>query len=238
MEAPAARPRAHLPTPALEMEAVAHRFAGPWVLRSCSLRLEPGEAVALLGANGSGKTTLLRIAATLLRARRGAVRVCGHDLRESPAKARGCLGLIGYAPALYEDLTAEENLRFAERMRGREPEGSVLREALEEVDLGAAARRRVRELSTGVRRRLALARVILAPPALLLLDEPYAALDAEAADLVNRVIRRLIQRGCAVLAATHDPERAQGVLRRAVHLECGVLVPQREEARVRAAALS
>jgi heme exporter protein A len=223
--------RAAPPAP-LELRGVAHRFASGWVLRSCDLRIEAGEAVALLGANGSGKTTLLRIAATLLRPRRGEGSVCGHDLRTRPAGARAHLGFMGYAPALYEDLTAEENLRFAEQMRGRRPASGALRAALAEVALAPWADARVREFSTGMRRRLGLARILLAPPSLLLLDEPYAALDAEAAQLVNRVVGRLLERGCAVLAATHDLERAQGVLSRVVRLERGVLFEQRpEEAR-------
>lgn len=207
----------------LELDGVAHCFGSRWVLRGCSLRLAPGEAAALVGGNGTGKTTLLRIAATLLRPRRGGGRVLGRDLVREPQSVREHVGMIGYSAALYEDLSALENLRFAVRMRGRRPAEAELHRVLDEVGLARHRDARVRGFSSGMRRRVALARVLLDPPALLLLDEPYAALDNEGVERVNNVVRRIRAAGGAVLAATHDLPRASGVMERVIRLERGRL---------------
>jgi heme exporter protein A len=207
----------------LELRDIAHRFAGRWVLRRCSLEIRPGEAVALVGGNGAGKTTLIRIIATLLRPTRGTGRVLGADIIEDPMAVRERIGMMGFAPALYEDLTARENLSFACRMRGDRPDATKIELALDDVGLSPHADLRVRGFSSGMRRRVALARVLLYSPELLLLDEPYAALDEEGASLINRVITQVNERGGAVLAATHDLPRAAEVMHRVVRLDAGVL---------------
>jgi heme exporter protein A len=209
--------------PALTVAGVAHRFAGRWVLRGCDLEIRRGEAVALLGGNGAGKTTLLRVISTLLRPTRGSVRVLGHDLATDAAGIRGRIGVMSFNPALYEDLTAAENLRFACRMRGEKADNARIARVLDEVGLARHADVRVRGYSSGMRRRVALARVLLHTPELLLLDEPYAALDDEGAERINDVIQAVIGRGGAVLAATHDLPRAAAVMHRVLRLEAGLL---------------
>jgi heme exporter protein A len=211
------------PAHVLELDGIAHRFGSRWVLRGCSLRLERGDVVAVVGGNGTGKTTLLRIIATLLRPTRGGARVLGHDLRTDPGTVRELVGLMGYSAALYEDLTAAENLRFAEQMRGRRSDPSTVARTLDEVGLLTHGDSRVRDFSTGMRRRVALARILLAPPALFLIDEPYSALDEEGIELVNSVIRQTKARGGAVLMATHDLSRAAGVVDRTVRLRSGTI---------------
>jgi heme exporter protein A len=214
--------------PALELDGIAHRFGSRWVLRGCQIQILPGEAVALVGGNGTGKTTLLRVAATLLRPTRGEGRVLGHDLRRDAAGARGHIGMMGFSAGLYEDLTAVENLSFAVRMRGESARAAPIRQVLDEVGLARHADARVRGYSSGMRRRLALARVLLHSPRLLLLDEPYAALDDEGVERINDVIRRVVGEGGAVLAATHDLPRASQVMERTVRIEAGTLHEVRE----------
>jgi heme exporter protein A len=210
-------------TPALELDGIAHRFGSRWILRGCAMRIMPGEAVALIGGNGAGKTTLLRVAATLLRPTRGEAKVLGHDIRRSAAQVREHIGMMGYSAGLYEDLTAAENLRFAVKMRGESTAAAGIPEVLEEVGLARHADARVRGFSSGMRRRLALARVLLHPPKLLFLDEPYAALDEEGVERINEVVLRIKGQGGAVLAATHDLPIASRVMERTVRLEAGIL---------------
>jgi heme exporter protein A len=218
--------------PTLELDGIAHRFGSRWVLRGCALRIQAGEAVALIGGNGAGKTTLLRVAATLLRPTRGEGKVLGHDIRRGAAQVREHIGMMGYSAGLYEDLTATENLRFSVKMRGEPTSGAGIAEVLREVGLARHADARVRAFSSGMRRRLALARVLLHPPKLLLLDEPYAALDEEGVERVNEVVLRITGQGGAVLAATHDLPIASRVMERTVRLEAGLLAEVEPRIRV------
>lgn len=220
--------------PALELVSVARRFARRWVLRGASLVVRPGEVVALVGRNGAGKTTLLKIAATVLRPTRGQVRVYGNDVAREAARVRELTGLLGHAAALYEDLTAAENLRFAFRMRSRRPDAREIARLLEAVGLSADGNTRVRTFSAGMRRRLALARLLIEPPRLLLMDEPYASLDTDGVTRVNALVRHTRAAGGAVVMATHDLRGLAEVADRMVLLEHGVL---REEEGVRRVAL-
>lgn len=206
------------------VEGVAKRFGRRWALRGATLRAEAGSAVALMGHNGSGKTTLLRIVATTLRPTRGRGHVFGHDLLKEADAIRTHVGALYHAPGVYGDLTARENLEFARRMWGGKTAVS-LEEAVERVGLTYAMDERARGFSSGMTRRLALARLIMRPPRLMLLDEPYASFDADGIELVNRMVRETADGGGIVLIATHDPERSAGVVDRVVRLQEGRVVP-------------
>ena len=171
---------------AIDAQGIARRFGARWYLRGVSLQVRPGEVVGLAGANGSGKTTFLRVLATLLKPNAGAAWVYGHDVTRAADDVRRHVGFLAHTAGLYEDLTALENLRFAAEMLGRSPDG--LEASLDRVGLAHVAANRVRGFSAGMQRRLALARLMLVRPRLLLLDEPYANLDAAGIDIMNAVI--------------------------------------------------
>jgi heme exporter protein A len=206
---------------ALELENVARRFGRRWVLRGVTLDVRAGESVALMGRNGSGKTTLLRVIATLLRPTRGRGSVFGHELVKEADDIRALVGMLGHHAGLYDDLTAAENLRFAMQMYGLSTPRSDIERALDEVGLGLEVHERVRGFSAGMRRRLALARLMLRPPRLLLLDEPYAAFDQAGIDQVNAYVRKIVDGGGAALVITHDLARARGVAERVMRIEDG-----------------
>ncbi len=208
----------------LVLEGIAKRFGRKWALRGTSLRAEAGTALALMGHNGSGKTTLLRVIATTLRPTRGQGRIFGHELVREAGAIREHVGALYHAAGVYGDLSARENLEFARRMWGGRAEVSV-DEALDRVDLTHAAKERAAGFSSGMTRRLALARLIMRPPRLLLLDEPYASFDADGIELVNQMVRDTANRGGIVFIATHDPERSAGVVDGIVTLQEGRIVP-------------
>lgn len=213
--------------PVLEVSGIARRFGDRWALRGVSLRVERGETVALLGHNGSGKTTLLRILSTILRPTRGSGEIFGYDLVAEASSIRGNIGVLGHSPGLYSDLTAAENLQFALRMSGREAGQDAVREVLERVDLDREADERVRGFSAGMQRRVALARLLLLRPRLVLLDEPYSSFDAAGIEIVNDYLREHRDQGGAAVVATHDLDRGRGVLDRVVELAAGkVLVSE------------
>jgi heme exporter protein A len=206
---------------AVDLQNIARRFSRRWVLRGASLQVQPGEVVAMLGKNGSGKTTLLRVVSTTLRPTRGTGSVYGHELVDDADAVRECVGVLGHHSGLYDDLTASENLTFATRMAGLKVSREDILAALEQVGLGGEARERVRGFSAGMRRRLALARLLIRPPRLLLLDEPYAAFDAHGIAFVNDFVRTVVARGGASIIVTHDPVRVREVARRLVRITDG-----------------
>src|SRR5688572_3910708 len=153
---------------ALKLERLARRFGARWALRGVTLDVQPGEVVGIMGHNGSGKSTLLRVIATVLRPSAGDGWVFGNHLIRNAVDVRRHIGFLAHIPGLYEDLTAAENLRFAAQMFGVVESGIPF--ALERVGLSQARDERVRGFSAGMQRRLALARLILGSPRLLLLD--------------------------------------------------------------------
>ena len=209
--------------PAVQLEGIARRFGRRWVLRGLDLTLQSGESLAVMGRNGSGKTTLLRVISTLLRPTRGTGSVYGQRLVDDAAEIRGSIGFLGHAAGLYDHLTAAENLVFAMRMRGDAADHARIAQTLERVGLVHEAKELVRGFSSGMRRRLALGRILLARPSLLLLDEPYAAFDASGISLVNGYAREITAAGGAVIIVTHDLERAKPAVDRTVHIVDGVI---------------
>ena len=166
-------------TPALAVSHLTHRYGARVALEDVSLEVAPGSVVALLGPNGGGKSTLFRIAATLLRATQGTVRVFGADVAADAPSVRRRLGVVFQSPALDQRLTVRENLLHHGRLYGLG--GARLRAAIDEalarVGLSDRARELVLRLSGGLKRRVEMAKVLMTRPALLLLDEPTTGLD-------------------------------------------------------------
>ena len=197
------------------------------VLDDVSLDLAAGQGLTLLGSNGAGKTTLLRILATLLRPTSGALLVAGVDPAREPETARAAIGMVGHGAWVYEDLTALENLRFWAVMGGQAAEPATLRAALEAVDLGASAEQRARTFSAGMKRRLALARVLLGRARLLLLDEPFTGLDRAGRKWLAEFLLDFKSRGGAFVVATHSFDAGLGVGDRVAILSGGRIVLDR-----------
>lgn len=208
---------------AVAAESVARRFVRRWALRGVTLRVRPGEVVAIRGSNGSGKSTLLRIVASALRPTRGTCAVFGHDVVREAGDVRSIVGLLGHSAALYEDLTVAENLRFAARMLGLAEDPRAIAAAIDTVGLAAAADERARTLSSGMQRRVALARLMMHAPRLLLLDEPHNSLDADGIEIVNGLVRSSQLAGGATLVVSHEPERMRHLADRVVFMDAGIL---------------
>ncbi|HEX6331275.1 MAG TPA: heme ABC exporter ATP-binding protein CcmA [Actinomycetota bacterium] len=208
-------------TAAIDLVGVTRLFgAVPAVVR-VDLRVERGQAVVLRGPNGAGKTTLLRIAATSLSPTYGRGTVLGFDLARDREEIRRRAELLSHRTRLYEDLTAHENLSFWCRML--DLDRGAIDAALDRVGLLEAGAERVRGYSQGMRQRLAIARTLLRRPELLLLDEPYTGLDAEARHAVDSLIREAVRQGRTAVLATHHPV-PEGLAHRELHLEGGRIV--------------
>jgi len=189
-------------------------------LAGVTLDVVDGEIVHLQGPNGAGKSTLLRACAGLLRVVEGEAVVLGHDLRVDRRAVRSAVGLVAAQPFLYEDLTVEENVRFATRAVRADPgqADAALRR------MGLAERLRtvpVGRLSTGQRRRTSFATMLVRRPRLWLLDEPHAGLDQQARDIVDGLIAEARAAGATVLVASHELERAGALGARSVTIAGG-----------------
>jgi heme ABC exporter ATP-binding subunit CcmA len=196
-------------------------YGGHRVLDAIDLDIRAGEAVALLGTNGAGKTTLLRIFATLARPTGGQVHVAGADCAREPEAARRQLGFLAHGSWLYEDLTALENLRFWTTLAGLASDGPALRAALGAVDLERWSDARVRTFSAGMKRRLSIARLVIARPRVLLLDEPFTGLDQWGSKWLEEHLQAFKSAGGALLMSTHSFGRGFGVADRAAILAGG-----------------
>jgi heme ABC exporter ATP-binding subunit CcmA len=189
-------------------------------LSGVDLTVEPGEIVLLEGANGAGKTTLLRACAGLVPVVSGEAEVLGEDLRVDRRSVRRRIGLLGHTGVLYDDLSAVDNVRFAVRAAGGD--GGAAGAALARLGVeGRLLTTAVGRLSTGQRRRVALAALVARAPDLWLLDEPHAGLDAEGRDLLDDLVRSAVGRGATVVLASHEAERASALAGRTVTLAGG-----------------
>jgi heme ABC exporter ATP-binding subunit CcmA len=203
--------------------ALAGRFPA---LAGADLVVERGEVVVVEGANGAGKTTLLRFLAGLMVPASGEASVLGLDLWRERAEVRRRVGMLGHSSFLYDDLTVEENMRFAAR---------AARVPTEELDefarlLGLVGRLRrtpVGRLSAGQRRRAALAVVAARRPELWLLDEPHASLDASARAMLGELVTSAAAGGATVLIASHEPEESLRLADRVVTMAGGRVVGER-----------
>lgn len=209
--------------PGVVTHDLARLFAGSPALAGVSLRVDAGRAVGLLGANGAGKTTLLRVLATAIRASYGRAEVDGLDVDREADLVRGRVAYLSHATGLYDDLTARENLRFAATMLGTDEPGPRVERALADVGLADRADDRVGDFSAGMRKRVALARILLGNASLVLLDEPYAALDADGLGLVDQLLEAWRGVGVTVLVASHATERLERFLDGSVVLERGLV---------------
>lgn len=177
-----------------------------------SFALAPGEVLHVSGPNGSGKTSLLRILCGLGLPEQGEVRWRGMEIRSMYAEFLGHVHYLGHSDGISLDLSCAENLEFARSLAAApfRPVAAIL----EETGLSACAEMPARRLSTGQRRRLALAQLLLLPAELWLLDEPFTALDTGARALVNELIARHVAGGGAAIVASHETiEPGQHVVR-------------------------
>jgi len=193
---------------ALEISDVWKYYGDFPALREVGLNIAPGSTMALLGRNGAGKTTLLRIVAGLARPSRGSIKI------------HGSIGILGHGIALYDELTAFENLTLFGRLYGLPDPRKRADEMLERVGLARVRDGLAREFSRGMRQRLAVGRAFLHDPEVLLLDEPFTALDDLAIAVLQSMIKSMRERGRTIVMSTHQ-------LREALELASHVALLQR-----------
>jgi ABC-type multidrug transport system ATPase subunit len=216
----------------IEARGLRKAFGVSLVLRDVDFAVGRGEVVAVLGPNGAGKSTLLRLLACISRASAGRLSLFGIDCHPGrPTRdVLARIGFVGHEPMLYEDLSPRQNLELFARLYdvggGRAGDGAAAqaRSSLARVGLAHAMERPTRALSRGMLQRLAIARATQHGPELLLLDEPFTALDEAGSDLLSDEIARRAATGASVVLVTHDLARVATLAGRVVVLAGGRIV--------------
>jgi heme exporter protein A len=183
------------------------KFYGDYpALKDISLNVNAGSCLALIGRNGAGKTTLLRILAGLSKTAKGNISILGQDARDEKTRRR--IGVLGHGIGVYEELSAFENLRLFARLYGIADPQKTAGEWLERTGLERVRDGLVREFSRGMRQRLAVARTFLHNPSLLLLDEPFTALDDRAIAVLQDLLKTALSEGRTIIMSTHQLREA------------------------------
>jgi ABC-2 type transport system ATP-binding protein len=207
----------------LEASDLSKSFGDLRAVNHVSFECAEGEIFGLLGPNGAGKTTTISMVAGLLRPDSGGVRIDGLDIAQKPSEVKRRIGVVPQEIALYEDLTAKENLDFWGGVYGMTGSDLSARrdELLRLVDLKDRAGDRVREFSGGMKRRLNLALGLVHRPRLILLDEPTVGIDPQARINILDVVRELVRQGTSVLYTTHYLEEAESLCDRLAIMDHG-----------------
>lgn len=196
------------------------------ILKNICFSVKKGSTVAVYGPNGAGKTTLFKILSTLWTPTGGSVAINNFDVSTDSSNIRKSIGVLSHETFLYNDLTAEENLRFYGQMYGIN--NDILDERIEDLlkktGITYRATDRVSELSRGMKQRLSIARTLIHEPQVLFLDEPYTGLDQNAVNVFENILEDLDSKKTTKLIVSHNIEQSFKLCDRAIILDNGKIV--------------
>ena len=212
----------------ISVERLVKEYGSFRAVDDVSLTVPPGEIHGFLGPNGAGKTTTMRMIAGLLRPSSGRILINDHDLELEPVAAKASLGFIPDRPYVYDKLTAGEFLRFHGGLYGLE--GSTVQprvhEMLDLFELRRWEHELIESFSHGMKQRLVMSAAFLHRPRAIAVDEPMVGLDPRGARLIKDVLRRMSERGVAILMSTHTLEVAQEMCHRISIIQKGRIIAQ------------
>lgn len=216
-------------SPAIEVLDLHKSFRETKAVQGVSFNVQPGEIFSLLGPNGAGKTTTISMLCCLLRPERGEAHILGHSILTDPMGVKSVLGVVPQDVALYEDLTARENLTFWGKMYGLRGVGlkSRVNEVLEVIGLSDRANQRVSKYSGGMKRRVNIGAALLHKPQVIYMDEPTVGIDPQSRRSILDSVVALKEQGMTVLYTTHYMEEAQelsdhiGIMDHGKMIACG-----------------
>ena len=212
--------------PILEVRDLVKKYGDLEAVKGISFDIAEGEIFSLLGPNGAGKTTTISILSTLLTPTAGDASVCGHSVTKEPVAVKKSIGIIPQEIALYDELSALENLKFWGQMYNLSGKALSLRvdEVLDQVGLTERAKERIKTYSGGMKRRVNIAVGLLHKPRLLFMDEPTVGIDPQSRRAILESVKALNQAGMTILYTTHYMEEAQELSDRVGIIDYGELI--------------
>lgn len=208
----------------LELKNITKVIGDKIILRNFSLAIDRGECVAIIGPNGAGKSTFFKIVAGLMQPTSGDIYLNGEIIKKKSPILKKKIGYLGHESFLYSSLTPLENLMFYAKLYKVKNREEKAMELLNTVGLHYFKDIPIRSFSRGMMQRLAIARVLLAEPDVLLLDEPHTGLDQEAISLLNNLMKEKLDKGISILLISHDFEQVMNNCDKALVLNKGRIV--------------
>ncbi|MGB8215275.1 MAG: ATP-binding cassette domain-containing protein [Anaerolineales bacterium] len=210
----------------LEVKDLVKKYGDFTAVKGISFDIKEGEIFSLLGPNGAGKTTTISILSTLYAPTSGEATVDGHSVTKEPMAVRNLIGVVPQELALYDDLSARENLVFWGQMYGLSGKALAIRvdEVLEQIGLADKAKNRVKTYSGGMKRRVNIGVGLLHKPSLLFMDEPTVGIDPQSRRAILDSVKSLNQQGMTVLYTTHYMEEAEELSDRVGIIDHGELI--------------
>ncbi len=209
---------------AIKIQGLTKSFSNKLALRGIDLEVRQGESVVIFGPNGAGKTTLIKVLATIMNPSSGTVLVDGLNVKNNAEEIRCRIGVATHQTFLYSNLTAYENLEFYSRMYDVPKRKERIHEVLAVLGMTSCLYDRVGTLSQGMQQRLAIARVLLHKPTIVLLDEPEAGLDQQAISMLWKALESEGERKRTIILTTHNLERGLELGDRLLILNKGKIV--------------
>jgi len=212
--------------PILEVRDLVKKYGDFTAVKGISFSVEEGEIFSLLGPNGAGKTTTISVISTLFAPSSGDASVYGFSVLKDPMAVKGCIGVVPQELALYEDLTALENLNFWGQMYGLSGKAlsDRIAEVLDQIGLKDKAKQRIKTYSGGMKRRVNIGIGLLHKPKLLFMDEPTVGIDPQSRRAILDSVKELNQQGMTILYTTHYMEEAQELSDRVGIIDHGELI--------------
>jgi heme exporter protein A len=208
----------------LELRNMTKLLGEKLVLRNITLTLEKGEILAVIGPNGAGKSTFFKCTVGLLQPTSGEILLNGKLVKKNSGEVKQRIGFLGHESFLYNTLSPLENLKFYGKLYKVKDLDRKANDLLEEVGLYLFRDMPIRSFSRGMMQRLAIARVLLPDPEILMLDEPHTGLDQEAVALLNKIIKKKQASGTSILIISHDFEQVHALADRVAVLKKGKII--------------
>jgi ABC-type multidrug transport system, ATPase component len=219
----------------LEIRNLTKKFGDFFAVDHISLSVREGEIFGFLGPNGAGKSSTINMAASLLSVTKGEILIMGHNIAKHSKLAKSCVGLVPQELAIYEDLTAYENVAFFAGLYGLR--GALLKsrveEALEFVGLSDKRKAFPKHFSGGMKRRLNIACAIAHRPKLIIMDEPTVGIDPQSRSYILSSVRKLNEMGCTVLYTSHYMEEVEEICSRIAIMDHGKIIAEGTKAELK-----